>query len=69
MAPQLSEDDIDDLLYFARAGETPDLVSTLNELQRRDASTRLAEILLAARDEYTGNGALHMAAANGHHGA
>ncbi|KAI9744273.1 MAG: hypothetical protein M1818_002425 [Claussenomyces sp. TS43310] len=65
MAPTLSGDDIDDLLYLARAGESQDLTATIDELcKRHDASP--ADVLLAGQDPHSGNGPLHMAAANGH---
>ena len=64
---QLSEEQIDDLLYFARAGQTNDFLETLAEIK---AATKFrdAEILLAARDEYSSNNVLHMTAGNGHLG-
>ncbi|KAI5815853.1 ankyrin repeat-containing domain protein [Pyronema omphalodes] len=61
----LSEEQIDDLLYFARAGETDEFLSTLEEIKTATKSTGI-EILLAARDEHSLNNVLHMAAANGH---
>lgn len=67
----LSEESADDILYFARSGETDDLVSTL-KLIIADPATPFsseAEVLLAARDEYSGNNAVHMAAGNGHFGS
>jgi hypothetical protein len=67
MSIPLSEDDIDDLLYFARAGETQELKDTITALEKRHNASAL-EILLAAVDAETGNGPLHMAAANGHVG-
>lgn len=67
MPPQLSEDDIDDLLYFARIGDQEELNTSIEELCKHETTT-LAEILLLAKDELTGNGPLHMAAANGHTG-
>ncbi|KAA8912429.1 hypothetical protein FN846DRAFT_933066 [Sphaerosporella brunnea] len=61
----LSEEQIDDLLYFARAGESEDFVQTLSEIK---AATHADEtnILLAARDEFTKNNVLHMTSGNGH---
>ncbi|CAG9951651.1 unnamed protein product [Clonostachys rosea f. rosea IK726] len=50
MAPQLSEDEIDDLIYFARTGETKDLFETVASLAEREKATH-AEILIAAKDE------------------
>lgn len=66
MAPQLSEDEIDDIIYFARAGEEKDLTETLSALASREGVSA-AEILLAAKDEGKNTG-LHMAAGNGHLG-
>lgn len=63
MAPKLSEDEIDDLIYFARAGEVNDLTSTLVSLSSREAVSP-AEILSAARDEGKST-CLHMATGNG----
>lgn len=68
MAPTLSEDQIDDLLYLARVGEKGEFISMQNELCEREKCT-LTDLLEAARDnETSGNGVLHMAAANGHDG-
>lgn len=65
MAPKLSEDEIDDLLYFARTGDNAEFDALKNELCKRESISDV-ELLEAARDEATGNGVLHMAAANGH---
>lgn len=66
MAPQLTEDEIDDLIYFARAGENEDMKETLISLAEREKVTS-AEILVAARDEAKST-TLHMATGNGHLG-
>ncbi|KAK4093727.1 hypothetical protein PCL_05433 [Purpureocillium lilacinum] len=66
MAPQLTEDEIDDLIYFARAGENEDMKETLISLAEREKVTP-AEILVAARDEAKST-TLHMATGNGHLG-
>lgn len=66
MAPQLSEDEIDDLIYFARAGEQADLTETLQSLAEREKLPP-AQILLLARDEAKST-CLHMATGNGHLG-
>lgn len=66
MAPNLTEDEIDDVVYFARVGEDADLVETLTTLSEREKVSP-AEILLAAKDEGKST-ALHMAAGNGHLG-
>ncbi|KKA26635.1 hypothetical protein TD95_002644 [Thielaviopsis punctulata] len=64
MAPTLNEEEIDDLLYFARAGEDADLNETLAALAERESVTK-AEILVAAKDESKAT-CLHMATGNGH---
>lgn len=66
MAPNISEDEIDDLIYFARAGEVSDLTETLTALSAREAVSP-AEILLAARDGGKST-CLHMATGNGNLG-
>lgn len=63
MPPQFSEDDIDDLLYFARAGELQNFKDSINAICGRTINS-----LLAINDASSGNGPLHMAAANGHAG-
>lgn len=63
----LSEDDIDDLLYFARTGDTAEFDAIKKELCQRE-KVDVVELVKNARDEQSGNGVLHMAAANGHHG-
>ncbi|KAH0606237.1 uncharacterized protein H6S33_003898 [Morchella sextelata] len=64
----LSEDLVDDILYFARAGETADLASTLSSITAdpTTAFASAAQVLELALDEHSGNNALHMAAGNGH---
>ncbi|RYP78011.1 hypothetical protein DL769_003283 [Monosporascus sp. CRB-8-3] len=64
MVPNLSEDEIDDLIYLARAGEDAELAWMLNEFAGREGVTE-EEILVAARDDGQAT-CLHMAAANGH---
>ncbi|KAF1814072.1 ankyrin [Eremomyces bilateralis CBS 781.70] len=65
MVPSLSEDEIDDILYFSRANETADLEQFLAELAGQKSCTK-SELITAAVDEESGNGALHYACANGH---
>ncbi|KAB2578170.1 putative ankyrin repeat containing protein yar1 protein [Lasiodiplodia theobromae] len=62
----LTEDEVDDLLYLARANETQDLPQYLQELSQSHAGSSTADIVVAAVDEASGNSALHYAAANGH---
>ncbi|KAH8803200.1 ankyrin repeat-containing domain protein [Xylogone sp. PMI_703] len=70
MAPNLSEDEIDDLLYYARTGDLEEFATLRDELCKREniGPGALAELLRVAKDENSGNGVLHMAAANGHEG-
>ncbi|UQC82029.1 uncharacterized protein CLUP02_07515 [Colletotrichum lupini] len=64
MAPKLSEEEIDDLIYFSRAGELADLKESLKSLSEREGAT-VGEIITAAKDEGKST-CLHMAAGNGH---
>ncbi|KAK6849246.1 ankyrin repeat-containing YAR1 [Apiospora arundinis] len=64
MAPKLTVDEIDDLIYLARSGEDAELTVLLKELAEREKVT-IADVLDAAKDE-SGATCLHMAAANGH---
>lgn len=65
MPPSLSQDEIDDLLYFARTDDLPEFNALAEELCKRE-NVSLSELLPVVKDEYSGNGPLHMAAANGH---
>lgn len=64
MAPKLTEDEIDDVIYLARLGEDAELTNLLKELAEREKVT-VAEVLETARDDGKAT-CLHMAAANGH---
>ncbi|KAK3359636.1 ankyrin repeat-containing domain protein, partial [Lasiosphaeria hispida] len=64
MAPRLSEDEVDDLLYSARTGEKDDLTSLLAALAEREKASP-ADILSSAKDEGKST-SLHMATGNGH---
>ena len=67
--PSLTPDLIDDVLYLARIGDLSELQSTLSILAKTATPpTTQLELVLAAIDEDHGNGALHMACANGHTG-
>ncbi|CAD6443396.1 9b6e71ec-2cbb-413a-aad4-ef1dd7b78181 [Sclerotinia trifoliorum] len=66
MAPKFSEDEIDDLIYFARIGDNDEFEKLREELCKREGCST-AELLETARDSESGNGVLHMSAANGHH--
>ncbi len=65
--PHLSEDEIDDILYYARTGALTDLTSLCNHVCTREC-TSLLSLLSAAQDPLTHNTPLHMSAANGHSG-
>lgn len=62
-----SEDEIDDLFYFARTGDQSEFNTLRGELCKRENVTAV-ELFQVARDQESGNGVLHMAAANGHSG-
>lgn len=66
MAPSVSEDEIDDLLYFARTGDIEEFDGLRKELCEREKISP-SDLLQLARDDQSGNGIPHMAAANGHH--
>lgn len=66
MAPQLSEDEVDDLLYLARVGDNDELSSLLRSIAEREKVSP-AEILSSAKDEGQST-CLHMATGNGHVG-
>lgn len=61
--PTLSADDIDDLLYLARINELQDLKVSIEALAQAK-NTSFSTILCAVIDPESGNGLLHMAAAN-----
>ena len=69
MAPSLviSEDIIDDILYFSRTADIEELQATLNGVSKELAAPP-HDVLVAAIEPESGNSALHMAAANGHTG-
>lgn len=64
MAPALTFDEVDDLLYFTRANEADDLKKTIDELAQK-YSCGSKEVLEAAVDPETGNTVLHFCSANG----
>ncbi|KXT04905.1 hypothetical protein AC578_3489 [Pseudocercospora eumusae] len=63
-APQLTFDEIDDLLYFTRANEVQDLQQTTTELSQK-YSCEAKDVLSAAIDPESGNTVLHFCSANG----
>jgi hypothetical protein len=65
MAPNISEDEVDDLIYLARTGDTEDLNTLKASICQRENISVLV-LLDVVKDENSGNGVLHMAAANGH---
>ena len=67
MAPKLTEEEIDDLIYFSRAGEQEDLTETIKSLAERENASP-AEIVAAAQDASNKSTCLHMATGNGHLG-
>ncbi|CAK7199212.1 ankyrin repeat-containing protein [Sporothrix eucalyptigena] len=62
----LTEDEVDDLIYFARANEVDDLSSTLAELVTKAGAEATPLAVLAAAVDAGKNTPLHMAAGNGH---
>ena len=66
-SPTLPEDEIDDLLYFARTNDTSELQTLLISLAAQNSCSE-ADILLTARDADSGNTIAHYAAANGFDG-
>lgn len=71
MSLSISAEQIDDLLYCARAGETDDLVAYLDEMVQASSSADQAaaktKVLEQVLDD-SKNGMLHYIAANGHLG-
>ena len=65
--PGLDEDTIDDILFFARTNDLPELRAALTAAASASDLSQRA-ILQRAIDAETGNTASHMAAANGHVG-
>lgn len=63
----LSEDEIDDILYLARTNERDELAELLKALAAQHSCAQ-SDILSAAIDPESGNTALHYAGANGHVG-
>ena len=65
--PIISEDEVDEILYLARANEIEDLRNYVPTLFPK-YGTQPAWILAQAVDAETGNSTLHYASANGHMG-
>lgn len=66
--PALTDDELDDILYFSRTGGLTELKTAI-ETSAKQSHVSSHDILLAAVDQDSGNSALHMASANGHTGA
>jgi uncharacterized protein len=64
----LTEDEVDDLIYFARANEADDLAATLAELTNKAGGDATPLAVLSAAVDAGKNTPLHMAAGNGHQG-
>ncbi|KAG9241766.1 ankyrin repeat-containing domain protein, partial [Calycina marina] len=62
---QISEENIDDLLYFARVGDKDEFDFLRTSICIRE-KVKLAELLEYTKEKHSGNGPMHMAAANGH---
>lgn len=63
----LSEDQVDDLIYFARNGQVEEFQASLITIAELSGSSPLNTIAVAF-DPESGNSPLHMASANGHIG-
>ena len=64
LPPSSSEDDIDELLYLARVGDTQAFQTLLTAVSKTH-HTSPPNLLPSVQDAETGNTVLHMAAANG----
>ncbi|KAL8711926.1 MAG: hypothetical protein Q9225_007032, partial [Loekoesia sp. 1 TL-2023] len=64
LLPTLSADEIDDLLYLARINDLHDLKAGIEAIALAQKTTP-ENIIIATIDPESGNGLLHMAAANG----
>ncbi|KAL9613053.1 MAG: hypothetical protein Q9167_002399 [Letrouitia subvulpina] len=62
--PKLTDDQIDDLLYFARTNSLSDLREAVSSLSK-SYNTSPQNILLTTIDPENGNSLLHMSSANG----
>jgi uncharacterized protein len=64
---ELNEDEVDNLLYFARHNEIHDLKECAMELSKKYGASP-SIIFQSTLDPHSGNTALHLASANGHLG-
>jgi len=62
---ELNEDEVDDLLYFARHNEIHDLKECAMELSKKYGVSQ-STIFQSTLDPHSGNTVLHLASANGH---
>lgn len=63
----LSEEQIEDLLYFSRTGQLEGLQNSINTFVEASKLSRFS-IISTTVEEESGNSLLHMASANGHIG-
>ena len=63
----LTEDHVDDLIYFARNGQVEEFQAALITIAEFAGSSPLNTVAVAF-DQESGNSPLHMASANGHIG-
>lgn len=63
---RLTEDEIDDILYIARANEAEELDPYISQVSQAHNNASKADILGSAVDSESGNTAIHYASANGH---
>ena len=59
----MTEEQIDDILFYARTGQTEEFQTSIKEFSQATNSTP-AEIIAASMEEESQNTSLHMAAAN-----
>lgn len=64
---QLSDDEVDDILYLARTNESVELQEYLGQLSQQH-SCSIAALLESSVDEDNGNTPFHYCAANGYAG-
>lgn len=60
----LSEEQVDDILFYARTGQLEDFQLCVEEISK-DTNFAREDIIAASMEEHSRNGPLHMAAANG----
>lgn len=65
MPSKLTEDEIDDILYCARANEISELQECISEISTKYDGLDKSKVVAEAVDADSGNNALHFAGANG----